>query len=123
MLTNLGIEDKIKDFIGEQIPNDIIKQRDGGTSNGKKITLDYISGSTCIDKLNSIFEYGWDWEVTEHFIQKSVDYQNKYMKEREMSPEPQPPVAHVFGILTVHLRDDKTGQFYDIKKQAVVLKL
>lgn len=116
MLTNLGIEDKIKDFIGEQIPNDIIKQRDGGTSNGKKIMLDYISGSTCIDKLNSIFEYGWDWEVTEHFIQKSVDYQNKYMKEREMSPEPQPPVAHVFGILTVHLRDDKTGQFYDIKK-------
>lgn len=37
LLTNLGIEDKIKDFIGEQIPNDIIKQRDGGTSNGKKL--------------------------------------------------------------------------------------
>ena len=82
MLTNLGIEDKIKDFIGEQIPNDIIKQRDGGTSNGKKIMLDYISGSTCIDKLNSIFEYGWDWEVTEHFIQKSVEL-SKQIYERK----------------------------------------
>jgi hypothetical protein len=84
---------KAKEVITRTLPRELIKQREGG---GKKV-LSYVSGSTVIDLLNEAFGYLWSWEVTAQFIQESQP--RKKYNSTEM--EPQGPVAHVRGTLSV----------------------
>ncbi len=100
--------DKAKRVITRELPDQLIKQRDGG----KGVTLSYLSGSTVIDLLNEAFDYMWDWTVQEQFVQKSEDKFNpKYDKE----PKPQGPVAHVRGLLTAHITSEN-GQIIHVSK-------
>lgn len=113
----------IKDVITAPIPEYLIQERQGG---GGKM-LSYLSGSTIIDMLNSAFGYAWSWEVKEQWIQESIPYFNVYSKmpdkEKVVNPatgkkgvwENQGPVAHVRGVLTVHMTSS-TGQLLEIKK-------
>jgi recombination DNA repair RAD52 pathway protein len=113
----LQIEKSIKNKIIEPIPQELIKQREGG---GKKL-LSYLSGSTVNDMLNNAFGYMWNWEVKQFWIQESQPYYNKYVNgKRESDPskwirEDQGPVAHVLGTLTVYL-ENENGNIIEVKK-------
>ena len=93
MVTALQFPVKAKEVIARTLPDQLIKQREGG---GKKI-LSYVSGSTVIDLLNEAFGYLWSWEVTEQFVQTSQP--RKKYNSNEL--EAQGPVAHVRGTLSV----------------------
>ena len=86
---------KAKNVISRMIPDQLIKQREGG---GKKL-LSYISGSTVIDLLNEAFGYFWSWRVEAQWIQESQP--KKKYQSTEM--EPVGPTAQVRGTLTVHI--------------------
>lgn len=93
-----GMPKEIKAVIQRNIPDALIKNRDGG----RGITLSYVSGATVTDILNEAFDYMWDWVIETQWVQESVDKFNpKYDKE----PQPQNPVAHVRGRLIVHFQD------------------
>lgn len=94
MGTTLHFPTKAKEVITRSLPDQLIKQREGG---GKKI-LSYVSGSTVIDLLNEAFGYLWSWDVVEQFVQES---QPKFNPRYDKEPQPQGPVAHVRGNLTV----------------------
>lgn len=94
MVTALQFPVKAKEAIARTLPDQLIKQREGG---GKKI-LSYVSGSTVIDLLNEAFGYLWSWDVVEQFVQES---QPKFNPRYDKEPQPQGPVAHVRGNLTV----------------------
>lgn len=94
MVTALQFPVKAKEVITRTLPDQLIKQREGG---GKKI-LSYVSGSTVIDLLNEAFGYLWSWDVVEQFVQES---QPKFNPRYDKEPQPQGPVAHVRGNLTV----------------------
>ena len=94
MVTALQFPVKAKEVIARTLPDQLIKQREGG---GKKI-LSYVSGSTVIDLLNEAFGYLWSWDVVEQFVQES---QPKFNPRYDKEPQPQGPVAHVRGNLTV----------------------
>ena len=103
---------KAIDKITAVIPDYLIQQRDGG--GGKK--LSYISGSTVIDILNAAFGYNWSWDVEDQFIQESQPKFNQYSKVPDSEKvmyngkkgawEPQAPIAHVKGVLTVEYKDE-----------------
>ena len=94
MVTALQFPVKAKEVIARTLPDQLIKQREGG---GKKI-LSYVSGSTVIDLLNEAFGYLWSWDVVEQFVQES---QPKFNPRYDKEPQPQGPVAHVRGNLTI----------------------
>lgn len=98
---------KSKNVISRMIPDQLIKQREGG---GKKL-LSYISGSTVIDLLNEAFGYFWSWRVEEQWIQESQP-KKKY---QSTETEPVGPTAQVRGTLTVLIELDN-GQILEIKK-------
>lgn len=110
-LQPINISDKTKADLCVFIPDSIIKQRDSG-----KVSLSYISGSTVIDILNKAFNYLWDFEPLEQWVEPGVPYFNKYSKEVDKW-ENQAPSAHVKGKLTVYLQDEK-GQIQTIVKTA-----
>ena len=96
---------KAKKILEEPMPENLIKQRDGG---GGKM-LDYVGGSTVIRKLNAAFDNLWDWTITSFQIipsePKKISKQwNPTTRRSETltTPifEPQFPVAHVMGTLT-----------------------
>jgi hypothetical protein len=111
---------ELKVALATPLPEYIHKQKPAG-----KTSLTYVSGQAVIDKLNATFGYtGWSWDIIERFIQQSEPkmIKVKYVNGKKVnldSPEyePQQPVAHVIGRLTVHLQDD-SGRFYQISKTA-----
>ena len=117
-MEGLSISKKIKNKIIAPVPDDLIMQREGG---GKTV-LSYLSGSTITDMLNDTFGYMWTWKVKDQWIQESQPAVNKYINgkfERDSSKwtiEPQAPVAHVLGTLTVYLKDEDTNQTFEISK-------
>lgn len=115
---SIKIAKEIKDSIIRPIPEYLIKQREGG---GKKM-LSYISGSTVTDMLNSAFGYMWSWKVTSEWIQESQPAVNKYVNGQfskdssKWTLEPQGPVAHVKGLLTVYMSTEN-GTIIEIHKE------
>lgn len=98
---------KAKDVITRPIPSFLIKQKPG------KAAASYISGNTVIDHLNEAFDYLWSFEITSQWVQPGVDKFNpKYDKE----PQPQGPVAHVAGRLTIQV-PQADGKFLTIVKE------
>lgn len=66
--------------INAAIPDYVIQQREAG---GNK-TLDYISGSTVIDMLNTTFGIlGWSAEYPQFWITESAPFFNRYTKSKE----------------------------------------
>ena len=106
--------EKCKTVINQAIPAQLIRKKKGGYDREKKqeIWLDYVSGATVIDLLNSAFNYMWSYETTREWMQDSVP-KKKYNSDEV---EPQAPVAHVCGKLTVYLPlADGTGYFPIVK--------
>ncbi len=101
-------------MINAPIPESVIQQREGG---GKTV-LSYISGATVTDMLNTIFDFNWDWDIKETWVQKSEDKYNKYKDEMQK----QPPVAHVKGQLIVRFVGDD-GKDYTITKMGLGSKV
>ena len=112
------INKSIKNKIIAPIPNELIKQRDGG---GKKV-LSYLSASTIIDMLNDTFGYMWSWKVNKEWIEQSEPYYNKYVNgKRENNPEKwikeeQGPVAHVHCTLSVYVKPEDSDNYILIEK-------
>lgn len=104
---------KISSILNEKIPENLIK-----SLNGK----DYISGSTVIGYLNAAFDYDWDFIITEQWVEKSLDKVFIPKNGGEKIITPQPPVAHVKGILMVRYLNDK-GEMQEIKKSALGSKI
>ena len=106
-LERISIPKESKDLIVASIPAELIKQREGG---GKKM-LSYLSGSTITDMLNNAFGYMWSWEIKQQWIEKSQPAINKYANgtfqkdPANWTLDPQGPVAHVLGTLTVYLKN------------------
>ena len=121
MLTSIKLNDTIKNNLQAKIPNSLVKTRKGARNKDLK----YIAGSTCIEMLNSIFNYAWDWKIDNYFIQPSEDLFTKYHKQKGEAPEKQPPVAHVVGTLTVYLKEDSStdNNLICIKKTATGSKV
>lgn len=113
MLEKIKVSDDFIKIVQEKIPADLIQERPGGREK-----LKYISGSTCISKLNLLTNYMWDWKIDKAFIQESVPFKRKNSTEAAV---PQGPVAHVFGTLTVHLQNEK-GEIVNISKSAAGAK-
>lgn len=110
-MKSIKIDDEITKKIKKKIPETLIQQRDGG----KGTKLSYISGSTVIDMLNDAFGYAWSWELKRTWIEESAPFFNIYSKSSNLEDyngkkgawEPQPPVAHAQGTLTVYLETEK----------------
>jgi hypothetical protein len=112
-----SISKRAKDIITAPIPNELIQEREGGGG----VKLSYISGSTVTDLLNYAFNYMWDWNIIMEWIEAGKPYWNKYKKDSNGKTAPgfeeQGSVAHVKGRLTVHFRDDETGELVTIVKE------
>lgn len=117
MLEKISISKEIKNTITSDIPQELIKQREGG---GKKM-LSYLSGSTIIDMLNNAFGYMWSWTVKQQWIEESQPFTQKWVNgKKENDPkkwieEKQGPVVHVLGTLTVFLKKEN-GMIIPISK-------
>lgn len=99
MNTKIPVDKAIIDILQEPIPATLIQEREQGRQK-----LSYISGSTVIDYLNRAFGYlGWDWVVIKEWLQES---QPKFNPKYDKEPQPQAPVAHVLGMLTVYATDE-----------------
>jgi hypothetical protein len=97
-----------KEVITRPIPETLIKQKPGKGGNH------YITGQTVIDHLNEAFGYLWSFEALEQWVEKSEPKFNpKYDKE----PQPQGPVAHVRGRLTVMIPQPDGTLFPLMKEQ------
>ena len=113
MLTSIDIDKRLKRKLQEKFPSSVIRTKPKPGSNNQD-GLKYISGASCIDKLNNLTNYMWDWKIENYFIQESVPYKNKRNNNTLTS---QNPVAHVIGTLTVWLKD-QNGNLIPIKKSA-----
>lgn len=108
MLEKISISKEIKNLITAPIPDELVKQREGG---GKKM-LSYLSGSTIIDILNNTFGYTWNWNVKKMWIEESEPFLQKWINgKKENNPEKwvkekQGPVAHVLGTLVIYLKNE-----------------
>ena len=124
MLKTINTPDILISRLSAQIPDYVIQQRDAGK--GQK--LDYISGATVIDILNTTFGYlGWNFEIIKQWKEESIPFFNKYNKDKSKEVthngvkgawENQAPVAWVHGRLTIKLIDDSTGQIQEVVKEA-----
>ena len=125
-LNTISVPERITARISNHIPEYVIQARDAGRGQ----TLDYISGSTVIDILNTTFGiFGWNFEVLDQFIQNSIPYFDTWAKvpETDKTVNPangkkgvwveQAPVAWVKGRLTIKL-EDENGQIHYIHKEA-----
>ena len=87
----------------------------------------YIPGETVIDKLNATFGFlGWDWEILDKWIEQSTPkviktrYENGTsisLPQNQWRTEPQNPVAHVIGKLTVRF-EKEDGSIYTVTRTA-----
>lgn len=109
-------------IVNAPIPDYVIQQRDAGR--GQK--LDYISGSTVIDMLNTTFGMlGWSAEYPQFWVTESVPFFNKYSKSKEKTThngvegawEEQGPVAWAKCRLTV-LVEKEDGTLHQVVKEA-----
>lgn len=125
-LKTITVPERIQGRISNEIPEYVIQKRDAGRGQ----TLDYISGSTVIDMLNTTFGiFGWEFEVLQQYVQQSIPYFDTYAKvpDKDKVKNPangkmglwvdQAPVAWVKGRLTVKL-EDENGQIHKIVKEA-----
>ena len=79
MLKTINTPDILISRLSAQIPDYVIQQRDAGK--GQK--LDYISGATVIDILNTTFGYlGWNFEIIKQWKEESIPFFNKYNKDK-----------------------------------------
>lgn len=107
-MKSIKIDKEIRTKMAQPIPLELIQQREGG---GGKM-LSYLSGSTVTDMLNDSFGYAWNWEVKKMWIEESQPAVNKYVNGKfskdpsTWTLDPQGPVAHVLGTLTVFLKTD-----------------
>lgn len=115
--------DKMKSIASElSQPTDprLIKQREQG-SGRNKVVLDYVTGPVVIDRLNKAFNYLWDLQIMNSFIQESIDKpEKKWNKEANRmeatgNMEHQNPVAHVHIRLTGYF-PNKDGGYIPITK-------
>ena len=121
-LSKIEVPHLITKAITAPIPEYVIQQRDAGRGQ----TLDYLSGSTVIDMLNTTFgHFGWSAEFPESWIRQSEPFFNKYTKAKEKTThngaegawETQGPVAWAKCRLTVTLIDE-TGKERTVVKEA-----
>lgn len=119
-LKPISIKKDLKLALQTPLPTYIHKQKPSGKS-----TLTYVSGQAIIDKLNGTFGYtGWSWDIIDKWIQVSEPkiIKTKYENGRKVNldppiSEPQLPVAHVVGKLTVFL-ERPDGSIYTVSKMA-----
>lgn len=115
-MKSIKIDKSIRTKMAQPIPQELIKQREGG---GKKM-LSYLSGSTVVDMLNDAFGYAWNWIPEKEWIQESQPAVNKYKNGKfsnnpaDWTSEAQGPVAHVKGTLVVFLQTE--NGIVEIKK-------
>ena len=120
-LSKIEIPHLMTKAITAQIPEYVIQQRDAGRGQ----TLDYLSGSTVIDMLNSTFgHFGWSAEFPEQWVRESDPFFNKYAKNKTETHngqdgawEPQGAVAWAKCRLTITLVD-QTGKERTVVKEA-----
>lgn len=121
-LSKIEIPHLITKAITAPIPEYVIQQRDAGRGQ----TLDYLSGSTVIDMLNSTFgHFGWSAEFPEQWVRESDPFFNKYSKAKEKTThngaegawEPQGAVAWAKCRLTITLIDEN-GKERSVVKEA-----
>lgn len=121
-LSKIEIPHLINKAITAPIPEYVIQQRDAGRGQ----TLDYLSGSTVIDMLNTTFgHFGWSAEFPEQWVRESDAFFNKYSKAKEKTThngaegvwESQGAVAWAKCRLTITLIDE-TGKERTVVKEA-----
>ena len=121
-LSKIEVPHLITKAITAPIPEYVIQQRDAGRGQ----TLDYLSGSTVIDMLNTTFgHFGWSAEFPEQWVRESDPFFNKYSKAKEKTVhngqegawENQGSVAWAKCRLTVTLIDE-TGKERTVVKEA-----
>lgn len=118
-LKTLNVPDSVKIALKSPMPDYIVKEKPGTSK------ASYVTGQAVIDKLNATFGYcGWSWEIVDKWIEKSVDKVIKTRYEggqkKTLDPplyEPQLPVAHVVGKLTVYF-EMPDGTFHTVCKMA-----
>lgn len=102
----MDYREKAKGWLKKSTPKEQIKQRDGGGG----VKLDYVEGAYVIRVLNTAFDNMWDWDIIDFKIVESqpkviTKYWDKgarrYVELKEPKVEPQPPIAHVLGRLSV----------------------
>ena len=121
-LSKIEIPHLITKAITAPIPDYVIQQRDAGRGQ----TLDYLSGSTVIDMLNTTFgHFGWSAEFPEQWVRESDPFFNKYSKAKEKTThngqegawETQGAVAWAKCRLTITLVDEN-GKERTVVKEA-----
>lgn len=117
----IQIAKELKQKLSTPFPLYVVKEKPG------KAKASYVAGQTVIDKLNTTFGYaGWEWTITKAWIDESVEkittskWENNRkinLKPEEYIKEPQLPVCHVIGKLTVHF-EKEDGTIYSVTKEA-----
>lgn len=116
----ITVSKEIKTALNTPLPEYIRKEKPAG-----KGSLTYVSGQAVIDKLNATFGYaGWSWEIVERFVQQSEPkvtrikwVGGKKVNLEQPEYEPQQPVAHVVGRLTVYF-ERPDGSIHAVSKTA-----
>ena len=120
-LSKIEIPHLITKAITAPIPDYVIQQRDAGRGQ----TLDYLSGSTVIDMLNTTFgHFGWSAEFPETWVRESDPFFNKYSKVKEKTThngqegawETQGGVAWAKCRLTITLIDENNKERTIVKE-------
>lgn len=110
----IGINSKVKEKLSARLPQNIILKREAGKDkNGNKTYLSYISGSTVIDILNTTFNYNWNFEIVDQWIQPGQPWVNKWNGGKV---EEQGGIAFVRGRLTVNMVDDEGRPMQIVKE-------
>lgn len=115
----IEVQKSIKEKLQTPMPDSIVKEKPGQSK------ASYVTGQSVIDKLNATFGYaGWSWEICQNWIEQSSPKMIKAKWENgrkvNIDPpiiEPQPPVAHVVGKLTVYL-EKADGTIHTVSKMA-----
>lgn len=117
---------EVKAKLSEKLDPSIIKIKPD------KSKTKYISGSTCIAMLNSIFNYMWDFDIVEQWVEPGVPFFRENNQYFTASPEhtivtaenkkgaivEQSPTMWVKGILSVYLYDEETKSTVRVSKTA-----
>ena len=110
MFNKIAINSSITEGLNAPLDPRLIKIKPG--KNG----ANYISGSAVIDLLNLNFGHlGWSWSIDKTWVEESVDKVTTFVWEnnqkRNLTPdeyiiEPQLPVCHTIGTLSVFFTDE-----------------
>lgn len=113
-IKSLEISPEIKYKIYRPLDPRVILTKGG--NNGAR----YISSATCVDMLNDIFGFMWDFYIEDQWMEKGKPYlakPNKYNKVAEATVEEQGDVAWVKVKLVVYVTDNN-GNIFPITKMA-----